>query len=156
MNFELEAGKILAVIGPSGAGKSTLAKALVGAIVCSSGQIRLDGAERNQWPEDQWGETVGYVSQEIALFPGSLAENIARLELQPNPKKVVEAAVAAGIHDMITALPEGYGTEIGPGKMMLSVAKNNGWLWPVRCIQIQRFWFWMNQMLIWTHKVRAA
>ncbi|MEE9313268.1 MAG: type I secretion system permease/ATPase [Rhizobiaceae bacterium] len=120
VSFDLVAGKVLAIIGPSGAGKSTVAKALVGAIDCNSGQIRLDGAERAQWPEDQWGETVGYVSQEITLFPGSLAENIARLEISPDPKKVVEAAIAAGIHDMITALPEGYGTEIGPGKVMLS------------------------------------
>ena len=120
VSFKLEAGKVLAIIGPSGAGKSTLAKAIVGAIDCDAGQIRLDGAERGQWPEDQWGETVGYVSQEITLFPGSLAENIARLEIQPDPKKVMKAAMAAGIHDMITTLPEGYGTEIGPGKVMLS------------------------------------
>ena len=120
VSFNLEAGKILAIIGPSGAGKSTIAKALVGAIDCDGGQIRLDGAERSQWPEDQWGETVGYVSQEITLFPGSLAENIARLEINPDSQKVVEAAMAAGIHDMITGLPDGYGTEIGPGKVVLS------------------------------------
>ena len=120
VSFDLEAGKILAIIGPSGAGKSTVAKALVGAIVPSAGQIRLDGAERSQWPEDQWGETVGYVSQEITLFPGTLAENIARLELAPDQQRVVAASLAAGVHEMITSLPQGYGTEIGPGKVMLS------------------------------------
>ena len=120
VSFDLEAGKILAVIGPSGAGKSTIAKAIVGAISCDSGQVMLDGAERSQWPEDQWGEIVGYVSQEITLFPGTLAENIARLSIKPDERRVVEASVAAGIHEMIVGLPEGYATEIGPGKAMLS------------------------------------
>lgn len=120
VGFKLDAGKILAIIGPSGAGKSSIAKCLVGAMPYQDGQIRLDGAERGQYPEDQWGETVGYVSQEITLFPGTLAENIARLSLQPDERRVVEASMAAGIHDMIVNLPDGYGTEIGPGKVMLS------------------------------------
>ncbi|EFL88824.1 type I secretion system permease/ATPase [Ahrensia sp. R2A130] len=120
VSFEVPAGKVLAVIGPSGAGKSTIAKAIVGAIQQNTGQVRLDGAERSQWPEDQWGETVGYVSQEVTLFPGSLAENIARLEIEPNEEKVVRAAMAAGMHDMAVALPDGYGTMIGPGAVMLS------------------------------------
>ncbi|NKB50667.1 MAG: type I secretion system permease/ATPase [Rhizobiaceae bacterium] len=120
VNFEISAGKILAVIGPSGAGKSTIAKALVGAIVPDGGQIMLDGAQRAQWPEHQWGQAVGYVSQEITLFPATLAENIARLELNPDSKKVVAAAQAAGVHELITSLPDGYSTEIGPGKLVLS------------------------------------
>ena len=120
VSFNVNAGDILAIIGPSGAGKSTLAKTIVGAINPEAGQIRLDGADRAQWPEDQWGEAVGYVSQEITLFPGSLAENIARLETQPNPEKVVAAAQAAGIHDMITGLADGYSTLIGPGQIPLS------------------------------------
>ncbi len=120
VSFSLEAGHIMAIIGPSGAGKSTLAKALVGALTPDAGSVQLDGAPRSQWPEDQWGEAVGYVSQEITLFPGTLSENIARLEVNPNPDKVIAAAQAAGIHDMITALPDGYMTEIGPGKVMLS------------------------------------
>ena len=120
VSFTLEAGRILAVIGPSGAGKSTLAKALVGALPLDAGSVQLDGAARSQWPEDQWGEAVGYVSQEITLFPGTLSENIARLEVNPDSEKVVAAAQAAGIHDMITALPDGYMTEIGPGRVLLS------------------------------------
>ncbi|MEL6505923.1 MAG: type I secretion system permease/ATPase [Pseudomonadota bacterium] len=120
VGFKLDAGKVLAIIGPSGAGKSTIAKCLVGALNYQDGQVRLDGAERSQYPESQWGETVGYVSQEITLFPGTLAENIARLSLAPDERRVVEASRAAGIHDMIVALPDGYGTEIGPGKVMLS------------------------------------
>ena len=120
VSFEIGAGNILAVIGPSGAGKSTVAKALVGAVTADSGQIMLDGAQRAQWPEHQWGEAVGYVSQEITLFPATLAENIARLELNPDSEKVVAAAQAAGVHELITSLPEGYGTEIGPGKLVLS------------------------------------
>ncbi|MCJ8308714.1 MAG: type I secretion system permease/ATPase [Rhizobiaceae bacterium] len=120
VSFDLPPGKILAVIGPSGAGKSTVAKALVGAITPDSGQIMLDGAQRSQYPEDQWGEAVGYVSQEITLFPATLAENIARLELNPDSEKVVAAAQAAGVHELITSLPDGYSTEIGPGKLVLS------------------------------------
>lgn len=120
VTFDLEAGKALAIIGPSGAGKSTVAKAIVGALNLDEGQVRLDGAERSQWPEDQWGESVGYVSQEITLFPATLAENIARLETRPDERRVVAAAQAAGVHEMITKLNDGYGTVIGPGKIMLS------------------------------------
>lgn len=120
VSFDVPAGTALAVVGPSGAGKSSIAKALVGAIDLNEGQIRLDGADRTQWPEDQWGEAVGYVSQEITLFPASLAENIARLETKPDERRVVAAAQAAGVHDMITKLPDGYGTVIGPGRIMLS------------------------------------
>ncbi|MEP0942982.1 MAG: type I secretion system permease/ATPase [Rhizobiaceae bacterium] len=120
VSFDLPSGKILAVIGPSGAGKSTVAKALVGAITPDNGQIMLDGAQRAQYPEQQWGEAVGYVSQEITLFPATLAENIARLELEPDSEKVVAAAQAAGVHELITSLPEGYSTEIGPDKLVLS------------------------------------
>ncbi len=120
VSFDLEAGKTLAIIGPSGAGKSTIAKAIVGAIDLNEGQVCLDGADRKQWLEAQWGESVGYVSQEITLFPASLAENIARLETRPNERRVIAAAQAAGVHDMIVALPDGYGTIIGPGKVMLS------------------------------------
>ncbi|MFD0916457.1 type I secretion system permease/ATPase [Pseudahrensia aquimaris] len=120
ISFDLEAGKTLAIIGPSGAGKSTVAKAIVGALNLDEGQVRLDGAERSQWPEDQWGESVGYVSQEITLFPATLAENIARLETRPDERRVVAAAQAAGVHEMITRLNDGYGTVIGPGKIMLS------------------------------------
>ncbi len=120
VTFDIPAGKVLAVIGPSGAGKSSVAKALVGALAIDSGQIKLDGAERSQWPEDQWGEAVGYVSQEIALFPASIAENIARLETRPDERRVVAAAQAAGVHELVTSMPDGYGTQIGPGKVMLS------------------------------------
>lgn len=120
VSFELEAGKVLAVIGPSGAGKSTVAKAIVGAMDLDEGQIKLDGADRSQWPERQWGNNVGYVSQEITLFPATLAENIARLETKPDEQRVVAAAQAAGVHGMITSLADGYATALGPGKIMLS------------------------------------
>ena len=120
VSFDLEAGKTLAIIGPSGAGKSSIAKAIVGALDLDEGQVCLDGADRNQWLEQQWGETVGYVSQEITLFPATLAENIARLDTRPDEKRVIAAAQAAGVHEMIVGLPDGYGTVIGPGKVMLS------------------------------------
>ena len=76
--------------------------------------------ERSQWPEQQWGNNVGYVSQEITLFPATLAENIARLETKPDEQRVVAAAQAAGVHGMITSLADGYGTVLGPGKIVLS------------------------------------
>lgn len=120
VSFELEPGSITVAIGPSGAGKSTLARLLVGAIAPTSGAIRLDGFDLEQWPEDQRGRAFGYVPQDIVLFPGTVAENIARLDVQPEDAKIVEAAELAGVHSMVAGLPDGYGTVIGPGAVPLS------------------------------------
>ena len=120
VSFDLPFGKILVIVGPSGAGKSTLVRALVGALTPTAGQIMLDGIERSSWSDEQWGEIVGYVPQENTLFPGTLIENIARLNPSPDEARVIEAAQTAGIHKMIANLPRGYHTVIGPGRMNLS------------------------------------
>jgi ATP-binding cassette subfamily C protein len=120
VSFTLSPGEVMAVVGPSGAGKSTIARLLVGAMAADSGIIRLDDFDITQWREDQRGRAIGYVPQDILLFPGTIAQNIARLEPQAQDEQVITAAKLAGVHDMIASLPEGYGTMIGPGAVPLS------------------------------------
>lgn len=120
INFKLEPGKITALIGPSGGGKSTLARLLVGVLKPTSGSVRLDGFELDQWDDRQRGNAIGYVPQDIMLFPGTVAENIARLEPNPNDELIIRAAQASGVHNMISNLPNGYATEIGPNAIPLS------------------------------------
>lgn len=122
-SFTLQAGSSLGVIGPSGAGKSTLARALVGILPPLSGSVRLDGAELSQWQADQLGRHVGYLPQDVELFDGTVAENIARLAEHPDSDAVMAAARRAGAHGLITGLPEGYDTLIGQGGMMLSAGQ---------------------------------
>ena len=112
INFRLEPGQALGVIGPSGAGKSTLARALIGAWKPAGGKVRLDGATLDQYDPDVLGSYIGYLPQRITLFDGTIAENIARLQTNPDAAKVVEAAQAAAAHEMITKLPDGYDTRL--------------------------------------------
>ena len=112
VNFRLEPGQALGVIGPSGAGKSTLARALIGAWKPAGGKVRLDGATLDQYDPDVLGSYVGYLPQRITLFDGTIAENIARLQGNPDSVKVVEAAQRAAAHEMIIKLPEGYDTRL--------------------------------------------
>ena len=118
--FRLSPGDAVAVVGPSASGKSTLARALVGVWPIRHGDIRLDGASLAQWPAPQLGALVGYLPQDVSLFEGSIAENIARLDPNPEPRAVVEAAVAAGVHEMIVKLAEGYNTQVGESGAALS------------------------------------
>ncbi len=120
VSFSLEPGNLLAIIGPSGAGKSTLARIVAGALPPSAGEIMLDGCLQANWPTGQWGESVGYVGQDILLFPGTIAENIARMSLRPDEQKIIRAASLAGAHQMINAFPQGYMTVIGDGNLRLS------------------------------------
>jgi ATP-binding cassette subfamily C protein/ATP-binding cassette subfamily C protein EexD len=119
VSFAIEAGSVLAIIGPSGGGKSTLAKALAGIWRPSAGAVRLDGASLAHWDPLQLGGCIGYLPQEIDIFPGTIAENVARLGT-PNDDAVVAAAKLAGVHEAILKLPHGYETELGDGNVVLS------------------------------------
>lgn len=110
LNFDLTPGESLAIVGPSGSGKSTLARLLVGCIYPTAGNIRLDGTELRNWDRRQFGENVGYLPQEIELFPGSIKENICRLNTALPDKEIFDAAAAAGVHEMVCQLAEGYET----------------------------------------------
>jgi ABC-type protease/lipase transport system fused ATPase/permease subunit len=101
------------VIGPSGSGKSCLARAMTGVWVPARGAVRLDGASLAEWNRDQLGAHVGYLPQSIDLIEGTVAENIARFG-SVDSDKVLEAARAAGVHEMIMRLPQGYETTVGP------------------------------------------
>jgi ATP-binding cassette, subfamily C, type I secretion system permease/ATPase len=113
INFSLAAGKALGVIGPTASGKSSLARMLVGVWRPLRGTIRLDGATLDQWSSEALGRYIGYVPQDVELFNGTVAQNICRFEHPPDPDAVIAAAQAAGVHDLIINLPEGYDTVIG-------------------------------------------
>jgi ATP-binding cassette, subfamily C, bacterial exporter for protease/lipase len=119
LNFAIAPGDVLGVIGPSGAGKSTLARLLVGVWSSAVGTVRLDGADVYLWNKDELGPWVGYLPQEVELFAGTLAENIARFG-EIDAGKVVEAAKRAGVHEMILQFPLGYETPLGDGGAGLS------------------------------------
>ncbi len=117
--FSLPAGSVLGVIGPSGSGKSTLARVLVGVWKPSAGQVRLDSAELAQWPPRQLGPQIGYLPQDIQLFAGTVAENIARFG-PADGDKVLAAAALAGVHELVLQWPQGYDTRLGEGGAGLS------------------------------------
>jgi ATP-binding cassette subfamily C protein len=118
--FHMQAGQGLGLIGPSASGKSTLARALVGVWPALRGEVRLDGATLDQWEADALGRHVGYLPQDVELFDGTVAENIARFQPDVSPEAVIAAARSAGAHDMILQLPDGYDSRIGEGGAVLS------------------------------------
>jgi PrtD family type I secretion system ABC transporter len=120
VSLSLLAGQALGVIGPSASGKSTLARTLCGAWTPMRGSVRLDGAELTQWSAEARGSFIGYLPQDIGLFDGTVAENIARFRPGVDAEDVVEAARVAGADEMIRALPLGYETRIGEGGVTLS------------------------------------
>ncbi|MBC8948159.1 MULTISPECIES: type I secretion system permease/ATPase [Xenorhabdus] len=119
INLALNAGDVLGVIGPSASGKSTLARLLVGIWPAQEGVVRLDDADIYQWNKDELGASIGYLPQDIELFGGTIAENIARFN-DVEPEKVIEAAKKAGVHELVLNLERGYDTVIGAGGMGLS------------------------------------
>ena len=112
VSFQMGEGQALGIIGPSGAGKSTLARAIIGVWRPAAGKVRLDGASLEQYDPDVLGSYIGYLPQRVTLFEGTIAENIARLQPNPDSAKIVEAAQKAAAHDMILRLPEGYDTRV--------------------------------------------
>lgn len=119
-SFHLEAGQGLGLIGPSASGKSSLARALVSVWPALRGEIRLDGASLAQWDPSLLGRHIGYLPQDVELFDGTVADNIARFQGNMDAKDIIAAAQTAGAHDMILRLPEGYETRIGEGGAVLS------------------------------------
>jgi ATP-binding cassette subfamily C protein len=119
VTIKLEAGQALGLIGPSGGGKSSLVRAMAGVWPVLRGHVRMDGADLGQWDEDTIGRSFGYLPQDYTLFDTTIARNISRLA-DPDPEKVIAAARAAGVHEMILAMPDGYETELGASTTSLS------------------------------------
>jgi ATP-binding cassette, subfamily C, type I secretion system permease/ATPase len=123
VNFELKAGQGLGVIGPSAAGKSSLARLLVGVWQPLRGKVRMDGAALDQWEEEVLGRYIGYLPQDVELFAGTVADNISRFDSAADPAAVVAAAKAAGAHDLIVGLRNGYDTVLGGHGLGLSTGQ---------------------------------
>lgn len=122
VSMSIQPGEAVAVIGPSAAGKSTLARALIGLWPAVSGKVRLDGADLFEWNKQELGPYIGYLPQDVELFGGTIAENIARCG-EPDSERVIEAARQAGLHELILRFPQGYDTEIGEGGGFLSAGQ---------------------------------
>ena len=140
LNLAVPAGALVGVVGPSGVGKSTLARLLVGALEPSRGVLRFDGFDRRSFDPDRLGARLGYLGHEPVFAPGTVAENIARLQ-QGREEEAVAAAEAAGAHRAIQQLPQGYATRIGEGGAPLSAGQ-------VRRVALARAFFGAPQVLI--------
>lgn len=123
VSFQLTAGDGLGIIGPSASGKSTLARSLVGVWRPVRGQVRLDGAAIDQWTSEDLGPHIGYLPQDVELFEGTVAQNIARFDNRATSEQVIAAAKSAEVHDLIVHLPEGYDTDVGPNGAALSAGQ---------------------------------
>lgn len=120
VSFELKPGEALGVIGRSGSGKTTLARVVTGIVRPAAGEVRLAGATLDQYGPERLGKYVGYLPQDVKLFDGTIAENIAHMEASPDAKRVVAAAQKARVHEIILQLPDGYDTKIGAADAQLS------------------------------------
>ncbi|MBR1120957.1 type I secretion system permease/ATPase [Bradyrhizobium lablabi] len=123
VSFSLKAGNGLGVIGPSASGKSSLARVLVGLWAPARGTVRLDGATLDQWMPDELGRHVGYLPQDVELIEGTVAQNISRFDPNATSEAIIAAAKAAGVHEMVLALPQGYDAEIGEQGSALSAGQ---------------------------------
>jgi ATP-binding cassette subfamily C protein PrsD len=123
ISFSLQAGMGLALLGASASGKTTLSKALVGIWPAQHGVVRLDGAAIDQWRNEDIGRHIGYLPQDVALFDGTVAENICRFDEGATSNAILKAAQIAGVHEIILRLPDGYSTRIGQNGMSLSAGQ---------------------------------
>ncbi len=119
VSIYLRPGEMLAIVGNSAAGKTSLIRAILGLWPLSAGEVKLDGADIGQWNQDELGKWIGYLPQDVELFDGTVAENIARFT-KVEDSQIVMAALVAGVDDLIRALPEGYNTRVGAGGIALS------------------------------------
>ena len=123
VSLELKAGQAAGIIGPSGGGKSSFARGLTGVWPLLRGNVRLDDADLDQWPSDVLGKSIGYLPQDVSLLDATIGQNICRLDPDADSKKILEAATAAGVHEMIVRMPQGYNTELGPNGTSLSAGQ---------------------------------
>ena len=119
INLAIDSGTVVAILGPSGSGKSTLARVMVGIWPGAAGEVLLDQLPLSSWNRTELGPHLGYLPQDIELFDGSIADNIARFT-ELDPAKVIAAARCAGLHEMILRFPKGYDTPIGEAGSLLS------------------------------------
>lgn len=123
ITFKLSAGEALCIIGPSGSGKTSLLRTLTGVWPIAGGVVRIDSAALDQWDPQVLGRRIGFMSQAVDLFDGTIAENIARMAAQPGSAEVIKAARAAGAHDMILRMPSGYEARVGGAGAALSAGQ---------------------------------
>ncbi|WP_025034221.1 type I secretion system permease/ATPase [Bradyrhizobium sp. DOA9] len=122
-SFALNPGQGVGIVGPSASGKSSLVRAVVGVWGAARGKVRLDCAALEQWSSEALGRHIGYLPQDVELFAGTVAQNINRFEPAPDAEATIAAARAAGVHEMVLRLPNGYDTPIGEGGAALSAGQ---------------------------------
>ncbi|WP_456660761.1 type I secretion system permease/ATPase [Bradyrhizobium sp. JR3.5] len=122
-SFALKPGQGLGIVGPSASGKSSLVRAIVGVWASIGGKVRLDGAALEQWNSEALGQHIGYLPQDVELFAGTVAQNIARFDPEPDAPATLAAAAAAGVHEIVLQLPDGYDTQIGENGAALSAGQ---------------------------------
>ncbi len=140
VTFMLKSGSGLGIIGPSASGKSSLARALVGLWPVARGSVRLDAAALDQWASSDLGRHTGFLPQNVELIEGTVGENIGRFDPDANPDDVVGAAMAAGVHELIVRLPQGYDTPVGEQAETCPAVSSSGSHSHARCTAIPFFW----------------
>jgi PrtD family type I secretion system ABC transporter len=144
VNFTLQSGNGLGIIGPSASGKSSLVRMLVGAWQPGRGRVCLDASSLEQWTPDALGRHIGYLPQEVELLAGTVAENISRFEPEQDSAAIVAAAQAAGVHELIAGLSEGYETQVGEQGSSLSAGQRQ-WIALARALYRDPFFVVLDE-----------